>query len=156
MKPQPTADFYASRERSIKIKELGRLQRGEYFIDKECKLDTEQQLDHYAGATSVDAYKKQLEVAEDKHGPGRVYVICRIIAHGVKHYERGWDVLVECTEVDEIDYILQQNVSKWNTINEAIKVVADELCLEVYNDVRNDALAAGGLEITNFDLGLDA
>ena len=71
-------------------------------------------------------------------------------AHANEHYERGWDVLIECRTDEEI----AEHLTEGMTVRQAIIRVAEREYLQVYNDRRNDALAAGELETTEFDLGI--
>ena len=149
-----TERFHAGRLAGLLTLRGGdRLRRDNYFSDPEGALDTEEQLDWYAGATSVGCYRETLDELTLEHGVDVVYAICRLYAHGTRHYEQGWDVLVECTEPGEILAILLTLPDNY-TVNDAVRAVADALCLEVYNDQRNDARGAGGLPITNFDVGV--
>lgn len=74
----------------------------------------------------------------------------QVKAHALKHYTEGWDILVECIEDEEI----REACKGADSLDEAIKMVADALYLEACIDQRNDALGAGGLETTDFNLGL--
>lgn len=78
------------------------------------------------------------------------YVVGRVYAHARKHYNDGWDVLVETVELAELVALVTGDM----TPTEAVTKVAEALYLEAYNDRRNDALAAGGLETTTFKMGV--
>ena len=149
----PTPRFLSSRLAAMIEREAGRtLLREHYFC--EGGLDTEEALDHYAGATSVACYRDAFDAIDGEHGLPTVYVLCRVIAHGTRHYEEGWDQLVECVEPSEmLPAVLA--LAEDATIEDAIRAVADDLCLEACIDQRNDALGAGGLPITDFKLGVE-
>jgi len=70
--------------------------------------------------------------------------------HALKNYSKGWDVLVECVDDAEI----AADIGDATTPEEAIRNVAEAQYLEAHIEQRNEALAAGGLATTKFELGL--
>ena len=110
-------------------------------------LDTEYGLDWYAGW-----YCCQYDLASRVGGDAeRVYLTSRVFAHSCKFYEKGWDVIMETMEPHEV----AAHVRTGQTVDEAIRSVAANEHLKAYVDRRNDALAAGGLETDEFELGVD-
>lgn len=126
------------------------------FSDNPHDLDTEEGLDwdagfyvgYYAAGEGSKFFStgKKWAALDD----AMKYVVGRVYAHARKHYNDGWDVLVETVELDELVEIIAADM----TPTEAITKVAEALHLEAYNDRRNEALAAGGLETTTFKKGV--
>ena len=78
-------------------------------------------------------------------------LLAAVQAHALKNYSKGWDVLVECCEDDEI----LSSIGDATTVDQAIRNVAEAQYLDAHVVRRNEALAAGGMETGEFDLGLD-
>jgi hypothetical protein len=146
MKPTPV--YEASRAAAIAVRSRGeRLQTEHYWLDPDARsLKTEDERDHHAGAESAGCYHKRFAAMDDEAR----YTVARIYTHACEYYERGWDMLVECIDPTEI----LEFIGDERDVQKAIVLAARGAGLSIYNDVRNDALAAGDLETTEFEMGL--
>jgi len=124
------------------------------FPESSCRLNpfdiqTEEGVEWYAGWYIGYAERNGWKLAKMEDAQVK-YLVARIYAHSMRHYEDGWDIVMECMEADEIAAHLTPEM----TVTEAINAVAEGEYLEAHNDQRNDALAAGGLPTTNFKKGI--
>lgn len=144
--------FYFNRNKALSFESVWQIDN--YFVNG--NLNTEYELDYWAGTDAGGVYRKKYKQIEEEFGLQRVYIISRVYAHAAKYYEDGWDTLSECVDPVEVNEIIEKDLDTESdyTISDVIRCVANGLYLEAHLDQRNDALAAGGLEITNFKLGV--